>query len=175
MIRILSFFISVIISCASYANDTSSVVEANSDNEPIKKIITYEVKKEVLPLPTCSDDKLIEKTKEFVRSYYDQNSNDNSVVYRRKKHFVLKSLNDFTKENVANYKTEKSRPISDVIAELKVNEKVIEENILLCKNNSQDKYSNNIYLLAYPKGKGYKVFVLNLDKKQHMNNFFEYE
>ena len=173
MIRFLSLFVSIFLVSQAHASDVSSVVENISSDKPVAEIITYEVKKEILPLPTCDDNKLIEKTREFIKEYYSK-SNDNSVVHRRKKHFVLNNLNKFTKENVANYKTESTRPVSDVIAELKVNEKIIEENILLCKNTSKDKYASNIYLLAHPYKKGYKVFLLNLDDKVR-DVFFEYE
>lgn len=172
MIKFLSFFVSVIFTVSSYASDTSSIVESiNQDNNVIQEAITYEVKKEILPLPSCNDEKLIKKTKEFIENYYKQIVN-NSVIMRRKKYFILKDLNKFTKENIANYKTEKSRPVSDVIAELKVNENIIEENILLCKSQSENRYVENIYILAHPYNSGYKVFLLNLDDQ---NIVFEYE
>ena len=171
MIRFLSFLISIIFVSGANASDVSSVIEEISSDAPVVETITYDVKKEILPMPTCEDKVLLEKTKEFVREYYGK-SIDNSVIGRRHRYFVLNNLNKFDKENVANYKTEKTRPVSDVIASLKINENIIEENMLLCKNTSSNKYANNIYLLAHPTEKGYKVYVLNLDEK---NNFFEYE
>lgn len=173
MIRFLSFFVSIILSYSASATDMSSVVETISSESSTPETIVYEVKKEIKPLPTCDDKLLIEKTKEFISSYYNKNI-DNSVVARRKKHFVLAGLNNFSKENIANYKTEKTRPMSDIIAELKINENIIEENMLLCKNTSSNKYAGNIYILLHPLKKGYKVFLLNLDEK-NKDNFFEYE
>lgn len=172
MIKFLSFFVSVIFATSTYATDMSSIVEnINQNNNVAQEVITYEVKKEILPLPTCDDEKLIKNTKEFIENYYKQIVN-NSVIVRRKRHFILKDLDKFTKENVANYKTEKSRPVSDVIAELKVNENIIEENMLLCKKQSINKHVDSIYLLAHPHNNGYKVYLLNLDDKA---NYFEYE
>ena len=75
----------------------SSVVETISSESSTPETIVYEVKKEIKPLPTCDDKLLIEKTKEFISSYYNKNI-DNSVVARRKKHFVLAGLNNFSKE-----------------------------------------------------------------------------
>ncbi len=173
MIRFLGFLISIIFVSEANASDVSSVIEEISSDAPIVETITYEVKKEILPMPTCEDKVLLEKTKEFIKSYYSK-SNNNSVMARRKKHFILNGINEFTKENIANYKTESTRPVSDIIAELKVNENIIEENMLLCKNTSKNKYASNIYLLAHPYKKGYKVFLLNLDNKVR-DVFFEYE
>ena len=167
----LSFLIGVFFAVSSYANEVSSIVENIDPDKNIEQdVITYEIKKEILPLPTCDDEKLMQKTKEFIENYYKQNINK-SVIERRKRYFILRNLNNFTKENIANYKTEKSRPVSDIIAELKVNENIIEENMLLCKNQDINKYVDSIYLLVYPHKNGYKVFLLNLDDN---NNFFEY-
>ena len=126
MIRFLSFLISIIFISGANASDVSSVIEEISSEAPIEETITYEVKKEILPLPTCEDNVLLEKTKEFIQEYYSK-SLDSSVVARRQRYFVLNNLNKFDKENVANYKTEKTRPVSDVIASLKINENIIEE------------------------------------------------
>ena len=168
----LSFLIGVFFAVSSYANDVSSIVENIDQDKNIEQdVIAYEIKKEIHPLPTCDDEKLMQKTKEFIENYYKQNIN-NSVIERRKRYFILRNLNNFTKENIANYKTEKSRPVSDVVAEVKVNENIIEENMLLCKNQNLNKYINSIYLLVYPYNNRYKVFLLNLDNN---NNFFEYE
>ena len=88
MIRFLSLFVSIFLASQAHASDVSSVVENISSDKPVAEIITYEVKKEILPLPTCDDNKLIEKTREFIKEYYSK-SNDNSVVHRRKKHFEI--------------------------------------------------------------------------------------
>lgn len=145
---------------------------ATTEEQPFETII-HKVEKEIIPLPSCNDDKLLEQTKEFLVSYYAK-SNNQGVMFRRRRHFVLNALNDLKQENIANYKTQQARPISDIIVNLKMNKNIIEENMLLCKKELADNSKSALYLLVYPEEEGYRVYVVNLDPKHETgleNNF----
>ncbi len=146
-----------------------------AEEQPFETII-HKVEKEILPLPACNDATLLAKTKEFLTEYYAK-SHNMGVMFRRRRHFVLNALNGMVKENIANYKTEQARPVSDIIANLKINENVIEENMLLCKKELADKSKNSLFLLVYPVPEGYKVYIVNLDPKHEtgMENYFIYQ
>ena len=166
------------------ADETPAEKMPNAEAEVIKEInqpatetvepIVYKVEKKILPLPECDDEKLLAKTKEFITAYYAK-SNNKGVLFRRRSHFLLNNLDKFSKENVANYKSEATRPVSDEIVNLLMNENILEENMRLCKKQAGEKISNDVYLLIYPFEQSYKVHILNLDKR-HPNekNIFVY-
>lgn len=140
-----------------------------------ENVVTHKIEKKILPLPECDDETLLSKTKEFLTAYFSDTTNE-GTMFRRRKHFLLNKLTDFTKENVANYKTAAARPVSDVIIELQMNEKILEENMRLCKKASTSKVLGDIYLLVYPFENGYRAHLLNLDRDAIINekNTFTY-
>ncbi|MCM1324750.1 MAG: hypothetical protein NC218_11575 [Acetobacter sp.] len=136
--------------------------------------IVYEIEKEIIPLPTCDDARLMNKTKEYITAYFSKSDNK-SVLFRRRRDFLLKNMGNFSTENIANYKTAATSPVSDEIIELQMNHKVLAENIRLCKKQAANKLYDDIYLLIYPSEKGYEVNLLNLDKPSlTQKNIFEY-
>lgn len=147
---------------------------AREEPQPFETIVRT-VEKNIIPLPDCNDKKLLAEAKAFVTAYYQKYDNK-GVMFRRRRHFILNALQNLNTENVANYKTQDARPVSDIIAELKVNQGVLEENMLLCKKQMSIKGVKDIYLLVYPSDGGYKVHVLNLDPKRAdgYENVFEY-
>ena len=173
MLRFFCFFLLI------FSPFIASALENGvNENNEVEDVIIRKVKKNIIEAPQCNDEILIEKTKEFINSYYDNNKVDN-VFDRRKKLFILKYINDFSEENIANYKSQDKRPVADVIANLLVNEKILEENIRLCKNNSKNKEANEVYLLVHSTldENNFKVYVLNLLSRRikDENLFFEYQ
>lgn len=138
--------------------------QVQSEEQKPQDTIVYKIEKEIISLPNCNDEELVEKTKEFIKTYFDK-AKSQGVIFRRRKHFILNGVEEFTKENIANYKTPASRPVSDKIIELQMNEKVLEENMLLCKKTSNSKIMKDVFLLLHPVEEGYKVYILNLNTR----------
>ncbi len=136
----------------SLADGTTEVVE--------RKIETKQVQ-----LPQCTDKKLHAAVKEFVAGYFAGNA-DKNVRFRRRRHFITHNLDGFATENVANYKTESTRPVSDVIADVKINKGVAENNLRLCKSQSPNADVKNIYLLIYPEAAAFRCVMINLAGEQ---------
>lgn len=139
--------------------------------------LVHKIEKNIIPIMTCDDSNLIKETKEFVKNFYEKNI-PYSVKDKRKKHFVMNSLDLFEQENIANYKSSKMRPVSDLIANLLINEAVLEENMRLCKNQSKNKEASEVYLLIHAdENMNQKVYVLNLQSgaQKFDNNFFVVE
>lgn len=154
--------------------EKTTAEDVNVPAEEAVQPVVYKVEKKILPLPECDDAQLLNKTKEFITSYYANNTNQ-GILFRRRRHFLLNNLNKFSKENIANYKTEAARPVSDAIIDLQMNHNILEENMRLCKKQAETKIANDIYLLVYPFEQGYKVHVLNLDKNRpNDKNIFTY-
>ncbi len=139
-------------------------VNAEETDGGVQEVIVHQVEKQIIPMPTCQDEKLISATKEFISEFYKDDTNKN-VKERRHRYFLTHNLDKFSKENIANYKTEATKPVSDIIADRKINKSIAEENMLLCKNQSQNKEAGELFLLVYPESDSYRVEVINLELK----------
>ncbi len=157
MHKLLAFCLSLLLAVPAFAAEPAA-------QEP-GEVVVHKVEKQLHVLPSCDDTKLLTAVKGYIAAYFDKNK-EGSAVFRRRRYFIMHNLADFAKENIANYKTETSRPISDIIIDLKINHNVLEENMLLCKNQSQYDAPGKIYLLVHPEGNGYRVYVINLQKPE---------
>lgn len=139
-------------------------VNAEETDGGVQEVIVHQVEKQIIPMPTCQDEKLISATKEFISEFYKDDTNKN-VKERRHRYFLTHNLDKFSKENIANYKTEDTKPVSDIIADRKINKSIAEENMLLCKNQSANEEAGKLFLLIYPEADGYRVEAINLELK----------
>ena len=174
----LSFFLlSAVSACAEEKPAAENVLEqvkTPAEPETVAPMV-YTVEKEILPVPACDDKILMAKTKEYITAFFDNNDNK-GVLFRRRRHLLLNNMENFTTENIANHKTAATSTVSDEIVDLQINHNVLEENMRLCKKQAANKLYGDIYLLVYPKENGYKVHVLNLDRKPlAVKNTFEYQ
>ncbi len=187
MLKLICLFLSVAISLTANANQCSDsdsscvlsavapVVDTQNSKQP-KEVIVHKIKKDIYPLPTCNDEALISAVKNYIDEFYIKEKQSN-VLARRREYFIKNNLISFSKENVAFYKKQDKRPVSDIIINLKVNHGVIEENMLLCKNNSKNVEASRLYILVYPYEQKYKVRVVNLTPQDDIDkeNVFIYE
>jgi len=140
-------------------------ISLNKEKKPEFEVV-YQVEKNLQTLPACSDEKLQISAKEYIKKYLDETLNQ-GTIFRRHKYFVLHNLDKFAEENIADYKTAATSPVSDMIAHAKMNKGIIEENMRLCKNTSANKYAGKIFLLIYPEDENnYRVNVINLARTQ---------
>lgn len=135
-------------------------IDFNEGKKP-EIAVLHQVSTLKIELPQCQDENMLAVAKDYIKAVLLKNK-DESTMYRRRRHFVLHNLDKFAEENVADYKTMARRPISDMIATIRMNEGIAEENIRLCKNQSMNQYASQIYLLIYPLEEGYKIHVINL-------------
>ena len=157
--KVLSVAIVTVAFCICAAASPVAASAEDGDKQPAE-VFTHKVEKKLLPLPDCKD-----------AGFYAGNA-DKNAAFRRRRHFITHNLAEFSRENIANYKTEAARPVSDIIIDLKVNKNILEENMLLCKNQSPYKDPGNVYILVYPEDDGYKVHLINLDAKGEDVSFF---
>lgn len=171
---------------ASAVNENSDVIKemealpiATKQNvakpEP-EETILHTVEKKIIPIPECNSPKLLNSAREHIATFL-QTYATNSTLFRRRRHFILKSLDTFTTENIADYKTSAQSPVSDIIINLKMNGGVLEENMRLCKNENINRSERPIFLLIWPEEGKYKVRVINLSDKRYveMETSFIYE
>ena len=168
--KVLSVAIVTVAFCICAAASPVAASAEDGDKQPAE-VFTHKVEKKLLPLPDCKDAGLLGAVKDFVAGFYAGNA-DKNAAFRRRRHFITHNLAEFSRENIANYKTEAARPVSDIIIDLKVNKNILEENMLLYKNQSPYKDPGNVYILVYPEDDGYKVHLINLDAKGEDVSFF---
>lgn len=156
--------------CAAAVPVAVAASAEEGDRQPAE-VFTHKVEKKLLPLPDCKDAVLLGAVKDFVAGFYAGNA-DKNAAFRRRCHFITHNLAEFSRENIANYKTEAARPVSDIIIDLKVNKNILEENMLLCKNQSPYKDPGNVYILVYPEEDGYRVHLINLGAQGEDVSFF---
>ncbi|MBO5038099.1 MAG: hypothetical protein J6C85_01385 [Alphaproteobacteria bacterium] len=163
---------------APVANETPEVIKelealpvATKQNvtepEP-EETILHTVKKKIIPIPECHSPKLLNSAREHIATFL-RTSATNSTLFRRRRHFILKSLDAFTTENIADYKTSAQSPVSDIIVDLKMNGGVLEENMRLCKNENINQAERPLFLLIWPEDGKYKVRIINLSDKRYVN------
>lgn len=140
--------------------DISVKTEPEVEYEEVRK-----VEREIIPLPACDDEKFIKEAFDYIKKYFDTVPNE-GTIYRRRRYFILNNLDKFKEVNVENYKTAETSPVSDIIADVKVNKGIVDENLRLCKNQSPDRYAGEVYALIYPAEQGYEVRLINLSVKQ---------
>ena len=159
-------------------NTQNKEIELNntSENGEVELEVVHQINREIVALPTCDDEKLTKQTKEYIEKYLQATTNA-GTLQRRRNYFILHSLSNFKQENIADYRTQETSPVSDIIADVKINQAVLEENMLLCKNQSKDRYAQQLYLLVYPKESSYIVRVINLgiEKNNMGNTYFMYQ
>lgn len=127
------------------------------------------VEEEIISLPACDDEGLQKETFKYITDYFNLTPNE-GTLFRRRRYFILHNLDKFKEENIANYKTEETSPVSDIIAMTKVNKGVAEENLRLCKNTAKEKHAGRIYLLIYPEQAGLRVRLINLVDRQKVDD-----
>ena len=145
-------------------------ISENSEKKPEVEIL-HHIEHQQVPLPQCDDKKLEEAANDFITAYLDK-----STIMLRRRYFILHNLDKFAEEKVANYKTSSTRPVSDVIASIKVNKGIAEENIRLCKNQSKDKFAGKLYLIIFPQEEAFAVNIVNLidSNKDQSETYFVY-
>ena len=156
--------------CVTAFSATCAVPNTEEEEQPAE-VFTHKVEKKLVLLPDCKDNRLIGEVKDFVVSFFADNT-DKNAAFRRRRHFITHNMEEFSRENIANYKTDATRPVSDIIIDLQVNKRILEENMLLCKNQSPYKVPGNVYMLVHPEEDGYRVHLINLDAKGEDTSFF---
>lgn len=131
--------------------------------------INKSIEAQKINLPACDEAKLLEMATDYITSYFKATQNE-GTLFRRYKHFILHNIDRFREEDISNYKTAKARPVSDIIADIRVNQGIMEENIRLCKNQSENRYASKMYMIIYPKENHiFQVRLVNLIPNQKEN------
>ena len=117
--------------------------------------------KDITP-PECSSPELYAKIRERILAYTD-NVTAQSTLAKRQKALILANLGGFSNVSVENFKPETDYNAANALVMIKINEKIPEKDIILCRQNQKTKGSP-LYVVLYPYADNYRGYIINLDK-----------
>lgn len=111
--------------------------------------------------PQCSSPQLLAKVRERIFQHMDALT-AKSTLAKREKALILANLGEFSEVSVENFNPETDYNTANALIMLKINEKIPESDILLCRQNKAA--DRPIYLVIYPYADNYQGYIINLDK-----------
>lgn len=142
-------------------SDFAPIEQPSSENAAKFKNGNEELGKIKEPAPVkCNDEQLYVKVMEVVNDYAKTLKAD-STLMKRKKALLTANINGFHKVPTEGFNTAIDFNTTNALLMIKINEKILEKDILVCKQNG--KREPSIFLIIYPFADNYKVYVLNLD------------
>ncbi len=144
------FWVIVLISafsCTSWAQEETAFPQ----NEQI-----FEFSK-----PKCTDKAFEARAFETIQSYLKQKPEAFSIN-KRMKALKLKGIKGFEEVSPINFGPKEDYNTANALMMVKINKKIEQEDILLCKQTGTAK--NPIYILAHPYFDNIKAYVINLDR-----------
>lgn len=116
--------------------------------------------KELTP-PECSSTELYDKVMNIVNDY-SQKVKAETILAKRKQALLPASISGFHKVPTQGFNTTTDFNTANALLMIKINEKVLEDDILICEQNG--KHNTPLFLIIYPYSDNYKVYVINLDR-----------
>lgn len=117
--------------------------------------------KDITP-PACSSPELYAKIRERILAYTDTIT-AKSTLAKRQKALILANLGGFSNVSVENFKPETDYNAANALIMIKINEKIPEDDIILCRQNQATK-GTPMYVVVYPYADNYRGYIINLDK-----------
>ena len=117
--------------------------------------------KDITP-PACSSPELYAKIRERILAYTDTIT-AKSTLAKRQKALILANLGSFSNVSVENFKPETDYNTANALIMIKINEKIPEKDIILCRQNQATR-GTPLYVVLYPYADNYRGYIINLDK-----------
>ena len=118
-------------------------------------------------LPTCDNQYLLHNVTAAVDQYNQQNPPAN--LYEKKQQLLLlKDFKGFSEVAADNFTSEENFNVSSKLVSLKINNKLINEDIRVCKSTSQGP-AKDLFLIIYPKD--YEILIDLVNFNPRKDNF----
>lgn len=145
--------------------DDYEEVELNAFGYPDKSFVTIIENKQVKynirskDKPACEDEKLADMVREVAKPFID--SDAVTIVNKRRNILIIKNIGNFKDLSIDEAYTLKNRIVKARLTELKINEKLGNENFKICQSNNKILH-DKLYVLMYDDNDNIKVELLNL-------------
>lgn len=113
--------------------------------------------------PKCTASEFQTKALDVMKTYLENMPALSSISQRNKK-LKIASLNDFEEVNISDFNVEDNYLTANALLMIKINKKVEEKDILLCKQVNIKK--DPVYIIVYPYMDNFKANIINLDENQ---------
>ncbi len=121
-------------------------------------------KAEEITMPLCDDAKLYQKILGEVRAFLTSDG-EISVMAKRRNALIGANIEGFEEIPVANFSPETDNNTANALITLKINQKVREEDIRLCRQKGE----GNLYVILYPYQDNVKGHIINLNRYDTTN------
>ena len=88
--------------------------------------------------------------------------NADTTLSKRSKALISANIDGFHQVAAQNFLPEQDLNTANALVMIKINEKIDENDILLCRQNRD--IPRPVYLIIYPYADNYRVYVINLDQ-----------
>ena len=116
--------------------------------ENVSSQTTEQATENLRVLPDCNDETLKEQVK-IVISEYDARQKDTSLIAKRRQILQLRSLSEYSEENVSDFNSKKNRVVADTLIMTKINKGLVDNQVRLCKSQNEKDGFKPVYLLMY--------------------------
>ena len=117
---------------------------------------------DLIQRPTCSTPEFQAKALEVMQTYLENMPVSSSLSQRNKK-LRIAGLKDFEQVKVSDFKVEDNYAAASALLMIKINKKIDEQDILLCR---QAGVKDPVYIITYPYMDNFRANIVNLDKNQ---------
>ncbi len=111
--------------------------------------------------PECESAALYAKTMQEVEKYIGK-INADTTLSKRSKALISANIDGFHQVAAQNFLPEQDLNTANALVMIKINDKIDENDILLCRQNRD--VPHPVYLIIYPYADNYRVYVINLDQ-----------
>ena len=139
---------------APIENKTSNDAEFYHKDEDLGKVKLPEK-------PVCESATLYANTMQEVEKYIGT-INADTTLSKRSIALISADIDGFQQVAAQNFLPEQDLNTANALVMIKINEKIDENDILLCRQNRD--IPRPVYLIIYPYADNYRVYVINLDQ-----------
>lgn len=144
----IRYFCLVLCCCLSI---TGSALAETSDSSPER--------------PQCSSPALYQKAMQAVADY-TATLPAASTLAKRRKALISVNIEGFSDVPTEGFSVENDFNTANALITIKINKKIAEKEIVICRQNTQKKQP--LYLLLFPENEHFRGYILNLD--EYSNN-----
>lgn len=166
---LIALLVSALVVCPAFANEQTEEdydeVELNAFGYPDKsfvKLIEHGEKKSSVPVkekPACNDKKLAETARKITEPYI--NSPTSTIFNKRRNILITKNINNFVDLSIDKVPSMDNRVIKARITELKINNRLVNDNFKLCQSENPI-LKDKLFILMYDDNNSIKAEILNL-------------
>ena len=170
-----SCFITPVFADTKIEDTEDDEVELNAFGFPDKSFVKLIETKQLLSSvdvrekPECDNAELIKKAQQAVKPFV--NSIMNTIFNRRRNILITKNIDNFNYMSIEEAMNLENRIVKAKLTELKINNKLSNENFKICQSNNHI-LKDKLFILMYDDNNNVKVDILNMEADETPSFYF---